>query len=381
MQTRIYVGTNGVDDFSVPSREIRFDGIFVGRHTEAKGIFDLFAAWRLVCDTRPEARLVCVGSITPDDAAKCGRSAFARLGKERYASRPCRRAREVGSVRVVEVLRLSQPRRGMGYRSDRGAFGGAAGCALTICSAYAGTIAKSPGALLVSGDVASLRSLAARSSFFGERAVDALALKNWAKRFTWSAAAAREELILQEALADSESVAWIGGMEALRYYETGGAKGRAPVVTILDALSKKANLGRTLDIGCGNGAVLEALSAYTPDVFGVDVSAKRWFRRASVCPRRPCFSFDVQESLPFADSVFDSVLMLDVIEHSKAPGRSGGDPAQPRSGGLWRSRRQTQHRRCATRAARNGLESPTRDTCRCTPRLHCRTRSNEPVFR
>ena|SRR5947209_4350276 len=107
--------------------------------------------------------------------------------------------------------------------------------------------------------------------------------------------------------------------EALRYYEGGGAKGRAPIVTILGVLSRNAKLGRTLDIGCGNGAVLEALSAYTHDIFGVDVSEEALSLTRERLPAATVAQADVQESLPFTDDYFDSVLMLDVIEHLQKP--------------------------------------------------------------
>lgn len=69
---------------------------------------------------------------------------------------------------------------------------------------------------------------------------------------------------------------------------------------------------RILDAGCGSGRVLDELARFG-DVVGVDLSstavAVAWARGHSVAKARV-------EELPFADSTFDLVTCLDVIEHT-----------------------------------------------------------------
>jgi SAM-dependent methyltransferase len=69
---------------------------------------------------------------------------------------------------------------------------------------------------------------------------------------------------------------------------------------------------RILDAGCGSGRVLDELARFG-DATGIDLSpsavASAWARGHSVA-RAPV------EELPFADSTFDLVTCLDVIEHT-----------------------------------------------------------------
>ncbi len=103
------------------------------------------------------------------------------------------------------------------------------------------------------------------------------------------------------------------------YYDRGGAKNNSAIATILGAISSSGTLGRTLDIGCGDGSVLEALRARTSEFVGVDRSpAAVELTRARV-PGAAVVEADVQEALPFPDASFDSVLMLDVVEHLNNP--------------------------------------------------------------
>lgn len=106
---------------------------------------------------------------------------------------------------------------------------------------------------------------------------------------------------------------------ARQYYDGGGAKNAAAVNTILTTSAKEASLGRTLDIGCGNGAVLNALLLYTKEIFGIDNSEDAIELARERVPQARLTRADVQEELPFPDGFFDSVFMLDVIEHLRAP--------------------------------------------------------------
>jgi len=49
-----------------PVPVMRWDGIFIGRHTQEKGIFDVLEIWDRVVRVRPDATLVLVGVSTPD---------------------------------------------------------------------------------------------------------------------------------------------------------------------------------------------------------------------------------------------------------------------------------------------------------------------------
>lgn len=51
---------------SVCEQPITFEGVFVGRHNIAKGIFDLIEAWRIVVEKIPNARLAMVGFCDVD---------------------------------------------------------------------------------------------------------------------------------------------------------------------------------------------------------------------------------------------------------------------------------------------------------------------------
>jgi len=78
--------------------------------------------------------------------------------------------------------------------------------------------------------------------------------------------------------------------------------------------------GRVLDVGCGVGDIIEALSFYRPDLklYGIDISkkaislAKRRVYKAKFCVA------DVQK-IPYDDSFFDAVICFDLIEHVKRP--------------------------------------------------------------
>lgn len=81
---RIYINGNGVnikyiDSFKFEG-EKSYDGVFVGRISKEKGVFDLVAAWRIIVDLKREARLLVIGS-GPDIHAV--RRTVKELGLER----------------------------------------------------------------------------------------------------------------------------------------------------------------------------------------------------------------------------------------------------------------------------------------------------------
>jgi glycosyltransferase involved in cell wall biosynthesis len=50
---------------SEPVPSMSWDGIFIGRHTQEKGIFDVLDIWERVIRVRPDATLVLIGVSTP----------------------------------------------------------------------------------------------------------------------------------------------------------------------------------------------------------------------------------------------------------------------------------------------------------------------------
>ena len=71
------------------------------------------------------------------------------------------------------------------------------------------------------------------------------------------------------------------------------------------------NKGRTLDVGCGDGAIAAALDA--PMVVGFDVSHR--CARLGVAHGVPSLVADATEALPFARGTFDTVYCVDVLHH------------------------------------------------------------------
>ncbi len=105
------------------------------------------------------------------------------------------------------------------------------------------------------------------------------------------------------------------------YYEHGGAKSDYAIATILLGIGS-SGLGRVLDIGCGNGKVLEALGARSADLTGIDASAGAIDLARQRVPQASIMVADVEGILPFGDAAFDTVLMLDVLEHLRSPAKA-----------------------------------------------------------
>jgi SAM-dependent methyltransferase len=70
---------------------------------------------------------------------------------------------------------------------------------------------------------------------------------------------------------------------------------------------------RMLDIGCGLGAYVRRFLDYTPDAYGIDIDAPRVLEGAQAGLNG--LGIALSEHLPFADGVFDGVLLNEVIEH------------------------------------------------------------------
>ena len=72
-----------------------------------------------------------------------------------------------------------------------------------------------------------------------------------------------------------------------------------------------------LDIGCGDGLLLEHIRKEGIIVKGIDISAKA----ISLCRKRglDCDQVDIADSLPFGNNSYDEVLLIDVLEHLFQP--------------------------------------------------------------
>lgn len=71
---------------------------------------------------------------------------------------------------------------------------------------------------------------------------------------------------------------------------------------------------RVLDIGCGIGAYVEKFHALNARAYGVDVDLER-VTRARREKNLDTLALGVSEALPYANNVFDGVLLHEVIEH------------------------------------------------------------------
>jgi methionine biosynthesis protein MetW len=77
------------------------------------------------------------------------------------------------------------------------------------------------------------------------------------------------------------------------------------------------NIGTVLDIGCGDGILLEHLGKKGITGVGIDISTKA----IAICKERRlnCTRADITDALPFADNSFDNVILTDVLEHIFQP--------------------------------------------------------------
>ncbi len=83
-----------------------------------------------------------------------------------------------------------------------------------------------------------------------------------------------------------------------------------------DALRPEGGKGRVLDVGCGVGQVVGALTRDGVEAYGVDVSTPNIERAQQFCKRVQLYD---GKRLPFPDGHFQSVGSLNVLEHVDEP--------------------------------------------------------------
>lgn len=90
------------------------------------------------------------------------------------------------------------------------------------------------------------------------------------------------------------------------------------VVELLTRVAPQAK-GRLLDVGCGDKPYAHLFTAYVSEYVGIEHEASFAETAASQSERKPDLYYDGKR-LPFEDGSFDTVLNVQVLEHTPHPG-------------------------------------------------------------
>ncbi len=189
----------GTDDASVLHRaDPQFDGVFVGRHVAAKGIFDLLEIWKRCCAASPDLRLALAGPCEPAVAAEIAR----RLAELGIASN----VTLLGSISEDAKWQLYANARVCVFPSHVEGWGivpleaHIAGLPVVAYAldAYDEHIATSPSATLVM--VGDLDAFARATLHYLATPIDVEATSRYAKRFTWERSVEAETAALSDVL-------------------------------------------------------------------------------------------------------------------------------------------------------------------------------------
>jgi glycosyltransferase involved in cell wall biosynthesis len=191
----IQLGLVGVDDFSRPRMETTYDGVFVGRHKEEKGIFELLQIWALCCRRRPLLRLAMAGPC-PDDTRRKLEDLATALGIRDNVDilGPVSEERKWELYASSRVCVFPSHVEGWGIVPIEAHLAGLPVVAYDL-PAYKETISHSPAAHLIPlGETKELARVL--GALLDKPFPDAAVAQHWARRFTWEKAVAREiELI------------------------------------------------------------------------------------------------------------------------------------------------------------------------------------------
>jgi SAM-dependent methyltransferase len=103
-----------------------------------------------------------------------------------------------------------------------------------------------------------------------------------------------------------------------RDYHRGGSYNTDRLFWTLDTFLPSSNLGKVLEIGCGDGAMLQLHADREVNAIGVDASASGINRCATAGLRAQCLAAST-DGLPFPDESFDVVISFDTFEHLMNP--------------------------------------------------------------
>lgn len=194
---RIELGGVGVDDRHIaPMRIPRYDAVFIGRHTAEKGVYDLLEIWRRCNNERNGLRLAMAGPVRDDIKIDL----LARVQSFGLAGL----VDILGPVSEDEKWRLYASARccafpsrveGWGIVPIEAHFAGLKVVAYNL-PAYTENIVSSPAAELV--PVGDYDAFAARliETLVQDEETSISTAREWARRFSWQAAAETERALL-----------------------------------------------------------------------------------------------------------------------------------------------------------------------------------------
>nr|WP_290667126.1 class I SAM-dependent methyltransferase [Ardenticatena sp.] len=90
------------------------------------------------------------------------------------------------------------------------------------------------------------------------------------------------------------------------------------IITILqDTYPAPLDTARLLDVGCGNGAITNALAPYVAEIVGTDIDWRLVTEAKARAAENATFVQSDGARLPFADATFDVVVCAQVYEHMR----------------------------------------------------------------
>jgi glycosyltransferase involved in cell wall biosynthesis len=195
----VKIGLVGVEDESIPRQAPLYDALYVGRHTPAKGIFDIVRVWARCVASQPTLQLALAGHCAEDVRNALTRM-LNQLGIQDNVTLlgPVTEEQKWALYARSRVCVFPSHVEGWGIVPIEAHLAGIPVVAYDL-DAYAATIRHSPSARLVpDGDVDAFALAVA--DVLG-RPYDPEPSRIWAQQFTWAQAVAREVELLRGFLA------------------------------------------------------------------------------------------------------------------------------------------------------------------------------------